>query len=74
MDMQKFNKNFWKQKIDPAIDKPIKFYVRSLTQLGKTPDEGRLHFPNDFIESIIAKTGWQTSYNFDLGSYKDMLN
>jgi hypothetical protein len=64
--MQKYNKNSWKQKIDPAIDKPVKLYIDFLTQLGKSPNEGRLHFPNDFIEPIIDKSGWQTAYNDDL--------
>ena len=66
LNMQKYNKNSWKQKIDPAIDKPVKFYIDFLTQLEKNPNEGRLHFPNDFIEPIIAQSGWQTAYNDDL--------
>lgn len=32
-----------------------------------------MHFPNDFIEPIIAKSGWQTAYDYDLGSYKDIF-
>jgi hypothetical protein len=71
--MKKYNKNSWKQKIDPAIDKPVKLYIDFLTQLEKSPNEGRLHFPNDFIEPIIDKSGWQTAYNDDLGSNKDMF-
>jgi hypothetical protein len=72
--MQKYNKNSWKQKIDPATDRLVKFYIDGLTRLEKTPNEGQLHFRNDFIESIIAKSDWQTAYNYDLESYKDLFS
>ena len=55
LNVQKYTKNSWKQKIDPAADKPVKFYIDGLTRLEKTLNEGRLHFSNDFIEPLNKK-------------------
>ena len=60
--MQIYNKNAWNQKIGPAIDTLIKFYIDSLIQIEKNPNEGRLHFTDDFMKPIIARSGWQTAY------------
>ncbi len=71
--IQKDIKTAWKQKIDPAFDKLVKTYVDFLTPFEKSSREGRLNFPNDFIEPILEKSGLQNAYNQDLESLKVMF-
>jgi hypothetical protein len=71
--METFKTNTWKSKIDPAFDKIIKTYVDFLTPFGKSPREGRLNFPADFIEPVLEKSGLQNAYNQDLESLEVML-
>jgi hypothetical protein len=67
-------KTAWKQKIDPAFDTLIKFYVNSLTQFENNPREGRLNVPNDFIESIIKKFGGLDVHEMDIESFNLMFS
>lgn len=69
------NRSDWneKKKIDPAFEKLVRIYVDSLEQLERSPMEGRLNFPPDFIEPIIQKSGWQGPYDSDLSKGRDIF-
>ncbi len=72
--MREFNKNNWKKKIDPTFDRFVRIYAGFLTQLEENPNKGRLNFPDDLIEPIIKKSGWQGGYSEDLKSHEDMFS
>jgi hypothetical protein len=42
----------WKEKIDPALVKPVKAYVTYLSLLEKAPHDGLPSFPDEFVETI----------------------
>ena len=50
--MARYVKNAWKQKIDPAFAKLVKVYVAFLSDLERSPNEGRLNLPDDFVDSV----------------------
>ncbi len=66
-------KTTWKQKIDPAFDRLVKTYVDFLSPFEKSPREGRLNFPDEFIEPIIEKSDWQNTHKADIESLDDMF-
>lgn len=51
----------------------VKTYVDFLTPFEKSSREGRLNFPDDFIEPILEKSGLQNAYNQDSESLEVML-
>lgn len=69
--MRTYVKDAWKKKIDPAFDKVVKVYVTFVEEFEKSPAEGRLNVPEDFVESLINKPDWQ-SLN-ELTYREDML-
>ncbi|MCF6149450.1 MAG: hypothetical protein E3K37_12425 [Candidatus Kuenenia sp.] len=44
--------NSWKEKIDPAFDKPVKTYINFLRLIGNLPNDGQLSFDDDFKKLI----------------------
>ncbi len=46
----------WKEKIDPALIKPIKTYVTFLGQLERAPHDGLPGFPDELVESITENS------------------
>lgn len=61
--MGNYDKNSWKEKIDPAFDKPVKMYIKYLSEIENHPDDGSLTFQDDFIELIKKTPDFKASYN-----------
>jgi hypothetical protein len=71
--MKTYSKDSWKQKIDPAFDKLVKTYIAFLTPFEKSPREGRLNFPAEYIEPIIETSDMQDAYKTDMESLDGMF-
>jgi hypothetical protein len=69
--MQKYNKNLWQTKIDPALNKPIKAYVTFLARLERAPHDGLPSFPDELVESI-TKNSRPQGLSLE-GSFKDCI-
>ncbi len=63
--MRYHDKDGWKNKIDPAFDKPIKTYIKYLSQIENLPDDGHITFKDDFIELINKNPDFSASYNHE---------
>ncbi len=72
--LRKDIKTDWKQKIDPVFDKLVKSYVDFLSPFEKSPREGRLNFPDDFIEPIIKTSDLHDAHETDKESLDVMFN
>lgn len=68
--MRTYVKDSWKKKIDPFFDRPVKSYVVSLNEFERSGNEGRLNFPDDFVDTLIDNPDWQSltdsSFNMDM--------
>lgn len=65
--MKSFNKNNWKQNIDPAFDKFIKSYLDVINALGLTASEG---YVSEHLQSYIKAIG-NEGYSSFLRSYEE---
>lgn len=69
--MKYHDKNGWKNKIDPAFDKPIKTYINYLRQIENLPNDGQICFQDDFAELINKNPDFSASYKHEFK--KEML-
>lgn len=56
--MQRYDKNSWKSKIDPAFDRPIKAYVALLDELARSKNEGQLRLPEHVRKIFLYPENW----------------
>lgn len=66
--MKTHNDESWKTIIDPAFDKLVKTYIDFLTSFEKSPREGRLNFPDEFIKPILEKSDIKDTSKTDMES------
>lgn len=69
--MGNYDKNSWKEKIDPNFDKPIKFYLKFLRTIQNLPNDGQISFKDEFKESINKNSHFQSFYKHEFK--KEML-
>ena len=62
----------WKEKIDPAFDQIMKFYVEFLDFVGLTSNEGWIGLEDDVLEHWEKKgmKGWIKNYEKDMSTEK----
>ena len=63
--MGNYDKNSWKEKIDPNFDKPIKAYLIFLRRIQNLPNEGQISFKGEFKESINKNSHLQSFYKYE---------
>ena len=69
--MGNYDKNSWKEKIDPNIDKPIKAYLIFLRTIYNLPNDGQISVKDEFKESINKNSNFQSFYKHEFK--KEML-
>lgn len=63
--MGNYDKNSWKEKIDPTFDKPIKFYLKFLRTIQNLPNDGQISFKDEFKELINKNSHFQSFYKHE---------
>ncbi|KHE92131.1 MAG: hypothetical protein K8F52_01805 [Candidatus Scalindua rubra] len=66
--------NSWKEKIDPAFDKPIKTYLEYLHEIEDLPDDGQVTFQDEFIELISKNHNLSADYKNEFKSVMLQFN
>ncbi len=62
--MKSYDKNSWKEKIDPHFDKPVKIYIEYLSQIENLPNDGQIRVKDDYA-GLIKNTNFTASYNHE---------
>ncbi len=57
-----YGENSWKEKIDPAFDKPVKTYIKYLREIERLPNEGEVTFKDESIELNIKNNNLLADY------------
>ncbi len=60
--MRFYNENSWKNKIDPAFDKPVKTYLKFLCEVDHLPNDGQVTFKDESIELIRNNNNLSADY------------
>jgi hypothetical protein len=62
-----YGENSWKEKIDPAFDKPVKTYLKFLYQMERLPNEGEVTFNDESIELVRKNNNLKADYGTESG-------
>jgi len=62
-----YGKDSWREKIDPAFDKPVKTFIKFLREFERLPNEGQVTFNDESIELVRKNNNLKADYGTESG-------
>lgn len=71
--MKNYDKNGWKEKIDPAFDKAIKNYIVLIKQIENIPNDGQIKFDGELKNFINENLDYSKPGKVDFNEIVDIV-